>query len=155
MPSKKSSRYKVIKKTLAAISLTCFGAMAVAGQTGVSVWGDEAQEAYNTLLALGATKTEIPEGPTVIIDKITCVQKSNVAACRFTGDPKLSTSEGAGAQRMIKALVGIGVKPKQQDAQTLSVEVLSIECGVLHPADQPNGPTTASCYYNVESISAN
>jgi hypothetical protein len=121
-----------------------------AGNNGTSVWGDEAREVYNTLLSAGATRVEIPEGPTVIVDRIDCVMSTNLtsAQCKFVGDPKLNVANGPVAIRMAKALLGINVHKKTIDANTATVGVNSLECGVLHNVPEQNKlAEEASCYF--------
>lgn len=153
-----------MKKGLSLLSSLALGALlatqvlAAPSPTGTSVWGDEAREVYNTLIAAGATRVDIPEGPTVIVDRIDCLQSQTgtvpaTAKCKFQGDPKLNTAEGAIALRLVKALVGIGVKKKTTDTQTTSVGVSSLDCGILHnlPGQlaQLGEPVAeeASCYF--------
>ena len=126
---------------------------ATAASHGVSVDGPEAREVYNTLVALGATRVSSPEGPTVIVDKVDCLQANAdagriVAKCKFVGDPKLNLTEGDLALRLVKALLGVGMKQKVVDAKTFAVGVTQLECGVLHSAAPGADPSaeTASCY---------
>lgn len=136
--------------TVAALAASPAGAE----PSGVSVWGEEAREVYNTLIAAGATRYEIPEGPTVIIDNLNCLQRTGEqvgADCRLEGDPKLSTVTGAIGLRLVKALLAVGVKMKTVDPHAFLVGVRSLECGILsYPADRSGGVHVTempSCYF--------
>jgi hypothetical protein len=126
---------------------------AKAGPTGTSVDGDEAREVYNSLIAAGATRIDGDLGPEVVIDQLNCTQLASGSTCVFQGDPALSTSSGATIDRLVKALVGVGVKAKAPDANTKTYDLSGLDCGILHNPPQSNSvkPTddqeTASCYF--------
>lgn len=127
------------------------GAQAWSASGGTSAWGEEAREVYNTLIALGATRTDIPEGPTVIIDELGCMQSgSGTAQCTFSGDPKLKSTNGPSAVRMLKALVAMGVKTKTLPGNGVFVGVRALDCGILHNVNKNSVSAEdgqPSCYF--------
>lgn len=146
---------EIAQKTVVVSALALvFGAQALAGPSGTSVWGDEAREVYNTLVAAGATRVVIPEGPTVIVDRIDCAMTiaagaPTAATCKCVGDPKLSTVDGAIGLRLAKGLLGMGVRNKAIDATSATVGVSSLDCGILHNVPEAQSLTAeeASCYF--------
>ncbi len=138
-----------------AAAVGVLGAHAEPSKTGTSVWGDEAREVYNTFIALGATRVDIPEGPTIIVDRVDCVQKEAAGGmltvqCKFQGDPKLNVADGALALKLFNGLVAMGIKKKTADVKSTLVGVTALNCGILHnvpglalvaPAEE------ASCFF--------
>lgn len=144
-----------MKKTfiLSAIAII-IGAQASAGTNGTSAWGDEPREVYNTLVAAGATRVDIPEGPTVIVDRIGCTMTMAAGAptdatCKCVGDPKLSTLSGAIGLRLAKSLLAMGVLKKDTGANAATLDVLNLDCGILHNVNDGQKLTAeeASCYF--------
>jgi hypothetical protein len=124
-------------------------------KTGTSVWGEEAREVYNAFITLGATRVDIPEGPTIIVDRVDCVHKEAsagvfTAQCKFQGDPKLNMAEGAMALRLVNGLVTMGIKKKTTDGKTALIAVTALNCGILHNVpglDLPALAEVASCFF--------
>lgn len=147
---------EIAQKTVV-ISAVALGlaTQAFAGPSGTSVWGDEAREVYNTLIAAGATRVDIPEGPTVIVDRIDCSMTlasgaPTAATCKCVGDPKISVVDGATGLRLAKGLLGMGVRNKAISATSAAVGVNSLDCGILHNLPEGGQNLTAeeaSCYF--------
>lgn len=116
---------------------------------GTTVVGDEAREVFNTLIAAGATRTDIPEGPTVIIDDLRCVRPdSSTANCLLAGDPKLTSVTGPLGLRLFNAMAAMGVTQKAEGA-TLRLGVTGLDCGILHNVGTLEGEPSgeASCFF--------
>lgn len=129
-------------------SLALMGGAALASG-GTSVWGDEAREVYDTLIAAGATRTDIPEGPTVIIDEVRCEGQNTEgalvsASCRLSGDPKLNMLTGPMGLRLMKALIAMGVRQRTTENSMVTIAVSGLDCGVLHNFNEDGQP---SCFF--------
>lgn len=154
MMAKKFSKV-VLASVLAVIATVSVAELSMAAPSGTSAWGDEPREVYNALVAAGATRVMIPEGPTVIVDRIDCavsVAGAELASakCKFVGDPKLNTADGAIALRLAKGLIKMGVNKKTIDATSATVGVNSLQCGILHNLPQVSDSTEAeeaSCFF--------
>jgi len=122
---------------------------------GTTVVGEEAREVFNTLIAAGATRTEIPEGPTVIIDELTCSGKAvngEVVSgeCQLLGDPRLKRLDGAMGLRLLKGLINMGLRQKIAEGHQVLVALTGLDCGVLHnPGQGKSNPQSgqASCFF--------